>query len=110
MGMIPLDKVQEGAVLEKDIADNGQILIKAGMKLTERHLKLCLAWGIIELPIKGVDANQIEQDFLASIPPEFMKAAEEKRDQKFKLVDPHHPATPLLSQIYLFKILKGYTK
>ncbi len=110
MGMIPLDKVHEGAVLEKDIADNGQILIKAGMKLTERHLKLCLSWGITELPIKGADPNQLEQDFLASIPPEFMKEAEEKRDQKIKLLDPSHPSTPILSQIYLFKILKGYQK
>jgi hypothetical protein len=110
MGMIPLDNVQEGAVLEKDITDNGQVLIKSGMKLTERHLKLCLSWGITELPIKGVDANQLEQDFLASIPPEVMREAEEKRDQKFKLMDPHHPATPILSQIYLFKILNGYSK
>jgi len=106
MGMIPLDKVQEGAVLESDIADNGQILIKSGVKLTERHLKLCQSWGISELPIKGADANQLEQDFLSHIPPEVIQEAEQKRDQKFKLMDPFHPATATLSQIYLFRILK----
>lgn len=106
MGMIPLDKVQEGAVLESDIADNGQILIKAGVKLTERHLKLCRSWGIAELSIKGADANQLEQDFLASIPPEVMKEVEEKRNEKFSLMDPLHPTTSILSQIYLFRKLK----
>jgi hypothetical protein len=109
MGMIPLDHVMEGAVLEKDITDEGQILIKSGIQLTERHLKLCRSWGITELPIKGSDANQLEQGFLASIPPEVMQEAEQKRNQKFKLLDPRHPATPILSQIYLFRILKEMT-
>ena len=109
MGLIPLDNVLEGAVLETDIADEGQVLIKAGIQLTERHLKLCRSWGITELPIKGSDANQLEQGFFASIPPEVMKEAEEKRNEKFLLLDPRHPATAILSQIYLFKILKEMT-
>lgn len=106
--MIPIDKVQEGAVLESDISDNGQILIKGGLKLTERHLKLCRSWGIVELPIKGADANQLEQDFLASIPPEIMAEVEKKRDQVFKLLDPLHPSTAILSQIYFFRKLKEH--
>ncbi len=106
MGLIPLDHVKEGSLLETDISENGQILIKAGIALTERHLRLCRSWGIAELAIQGLDPDKIENDFFANLDPALVTEVQEHCVEVFRHTELNHPAIGALYQIYLKRKLR----
>ncbi|SDU09388.1 hypothetical protein SAMN05444156_1919 [Verrucomicrobium sp. GAS474] len=54
MALISTEEVQVGMTLEKDVKNShGQVLIRSGMELKERHLTLIRSWGVTEVVVRG---------------------------------------------------------
>jgi len=54
MALISTEEIKVGMILEKDVKNgHGQILIRAGAEITERHLTLIRSWGVTEAMVKG---------------------------------------------------------
>jgi hypothetical protein len=96
-----LDQVTAGMELSKDVYDpNGGILMRAGVQLTERHIKAFKSWGIQEISIRST----------ASAPPDAPDPAtatemRELLDARFGLSNLDHPAVQALYQICLERAL-----
>lgn len=67
MTILNLDDLTAGMVLQSDAKHHtGQVLLKAGVALTEKHLKIFHTWGLTEADVEGDDlasgGNQTELD------------------------------------------------
>jgi hypothetical protein len=56
MGLLSLDRLIEGMVLESEVHDrSGRLLLGCGVELNAKHLRMFRMWGIAEANIVGVD-------------------------------------------------------
>lgn len=84
MALISIEEVKAGLVLEKDVKNShGQILIRAGAELTDRHLTLLRSWGIVEITVKGAGPSRNDLLELQDITPENFAKAENMLRDKF---------------------------
>lgn len=104
--MVQIDDVREGMVLDEDVIQNGQALMKTGMKLTARHLRLCKQWGIEALNIHGTDAEKVEKDFLSQVPPEVFLAAEEQAKANCRNWDLTQPLLQDFYQLHFHRLIE----
>lgn len=77
-------------LLSDAIHHTGKVLLKAGTKITEKHLEIFRAWGLIRVEVEGDDsevsdtANEKDHDLI--------EQAKEKLRDRFQHVDLKHPA------------------
>ena len=94
MTKILLDAIEVGMELNSDVVDRqGRVLLKAGVTLTEKHLRVFQTWGVLEADIKG-DFEQAEDDKV--YPPELIDEATKLADIHFQYNDTSHPAMKIL--------------
>lgn len=89
MPKILLDNVETGMELSSDVVDRqGRTLLKAGVILTDKHLRVFHTWGVLEVEIKG----DIEQEEVKKIyPPELIEEASQLAKIQFQHNDINHP-------------------
>lgn len=89
MPKILLDNVETGMELNSDVVDRqGRILLKAGVILTEKHLRVFHTWGVLEVEIKG----EVEPEEVKIIyPPELIEEATQLAKIHFQHNDINHP-------------------
>lgn len=89
MAKILLDNVETGMELSADVVDRqGRILLKTGVVLTEKHLRVFHTWGVLEVDIKG----DVEQEEVKKIyPPELIEKANKQAKVHFQHNDINHP-------------------
>lgn len=89
MAKILLDNVEIGMELNNDVVDRqGRVLLKTGVILTEKHLRIFHTWGVLEVDIKG----EIEQEEVTKFyPPELIEEASELAKIHFQHNDINHP-------------------
>jgi hypothetical protein len=77
MALISTEEIKAGMVLEKDVKNShGQILIRSGSELTERHLTLIRSWGVTEAAVKGNLNARLDLLEMQDIKPEAYARAE----------------------------------
>ena len=82
--------------LGSDVVDRqGRILLKAGVELTEKHLRIFNTWGVLEVDIKGeVDTTETTKEY----PPELVEQANQYVATHFKHNDLNHPVIKNLAE------------
>jgi len=89
MAKVLLDNIETGMELNSDVIDRqGRVLLKAGVILTEKHLRIFNTWGILEVDIKG-DISQ--EDAKKEYPPELIEEANQIAQIHFQHTDLNHP-------------------
>lgn len=106
MSAVLIDDVKEGMILDSDLFQGSQVLMKSGVELSERHLRLCKAWGIQSLNIRGVDAEKVEQDFLSHVPPEISARAEIEAKKNCAHWDMGLPLHQDFYQLHLHRLIE----
>jgi hypothetical protein len=101
MGAIPLDQVQCGMVLERDVvgAPDRRLLLAAGATLTDSHLVLLRMWGVAEVDVREVSRADVLDRAARSLGPDRRRAVEAEVQDLFHHADRAHPAVTEL--IYL---------
>jgi len=89
MGLIPVDRVEAGMVLQAAVVDlRGRLLIPAGKELSERHVAALPMWGVKHIEIQGPDpAVEAQPD----VDPEALSSAESAVAAHFVNADGGHP-------------------
>jgi hypothetical protein len=105
MGLLQIDDVREGMVLDADVEQNGQTLIKSGVELTERHLRLCRSWGVPSLEIRGADPEKIQQEIIAGMDPVLLQECEQEAREHCVHFDFDVDLHQKFYQLHLHKIL-----
>jgi hypothetical protein len=88
-----LDQARENMLLARDVTDpNGRVLIKAGTRLTKRHIDALKAWGIPELKVrppgsKGAGTARGDED---------LALLRRSLDARFAMANLSHPAVAAL--------------
>ena len=89
MAKILLNNVEIGMELDADVVDRqGRVLLKSGITLNEKHLRVFNTWGILEVDIKGdVEAEETKKHY----PPELIEEASQLAKIHFQHNDLSHP-------------------
>jgi hypothetical protein len=88
MQTVNAEDLKEGMVVGEDVKDkNGQLLLPAGLALSEKHLELVKSWGISQVSIES--GNKEEE---VPLDPELIAKAEKELGPIFKFADQRHPA------------------
>ncbi|VAX14501.1 hypothetical protein MNBD_GAMMA24-879 [hydrothermal vent metagenome] len=89
MEKILVDNAEAGMELDADVVDRqGRVLLKAGVILNEKHLRVFNTWGILEISIKsGVEIEEPKKNY----PPELIEKANQLAKIHFQHNDINHP-------------------
>lgn len=97
MGILNINDLKEGMTLAADVKNkHGNIMIKQGMVLTEKHIMLLKAWGIPDADVEGADRDQLHQEEMKTVSPEVIAVIEKEMNEIFPPVD----GNVLMSEIY----------
>ncbi len=79
MGILNINDLKEGMVLAGDVKNkHGNIMIKKGMTLSERHIMLLKAWGIPDANVEGLEREQLHEEEMKTVSPEVIEAIEQQ--------------------------------
>lgn len=95
-------------VLADDLTDRkGRLLIAKGTALTEKHLKICKIWGVVEARIEGISDNDIDEASLNDLDPKDLAQATESVHQRFRHTDMEYPAIRELVRLCILRTAGG---
>lgn len=91
MGRLNLDEIQPGMVLAGDVLDrNGRVLLKSGLEITDKHLKILKQWGITDALIQGVNREEINAQAVQNLDKDLLAKIEAEFETIFLHADRHH--------------------
>ncbi len=97
MGILNINDLKEGMTLAADVKNkHGNIMIKQGMALSEKHIMLLKAWGIAEADVDGFDRDQLHEDEMKTVSPEVIEVIEKELREFF----PPLEGNEIMSEIY----------
>lgn len=103
MTTLNLDDLKPGMVLCADAQHHtGQVLLKAGVELTEKHLKIFHKWGLTEADVEGDDLSPGGKQ--ADLDPATLARAETRAQERFQHTDLTQPAIAELFRLTVLHI------
>jgi len=93
-------------VISADVKDRGgRMLLKSGVELTEKHLKVFKTWGIAQVEIEG-EESVISVQAVIDAHPELQEEAHFAVKEFFKHVDSEHPFFSELIALWVQRYIK----
>jgi hypothetical protein len=97
MGILNINDLKEGMTLAADVKNkHGNIMIRQGMTLSEKHIMLLKAWGISDADVDGFDRDQINEEEMKTVSPEVIEVIENELRAFF----PSLEGNEIMSEIY----------
>ena len=101
MGIIHINKLKPGMILEDEVRDiNGRLLLKRDKKIQKSHIRIFKIWGITEVKIRGNNGSRDSSSGPAD--PELIEKIEKETHNLFRHVDLEHPA---IKEIFRISVL-----
>jgi hypothetical protein len=108
MGQIPLEAVQPGMVLARDvIAETDRLLLGAGLALTESHLRILRLWGIGEVHVEGDGPGEAPAPM--ALDPARLAELETHLQRLFRRTDPDDVAIQALKELARARLVRRLT-
>ena len=100
MAMLDIDSLTPGMKVGKDVIEaSGQVLLRSGTEITEKHLRVLRSWGIQQVDIEGPTPPDSEETLLLRASPELLDRAHAAVAARFQHTDPAHPAIAELMRL-----------
>jgi hypothetical protein len=97
MGILNINDLKEGMTLAADVKNkHGNIMIRQGMTLSEKHIMLLKAWGISDADVDGFDRDQLNEEEMKTVSPEVIEVIEKDLRAFF----PSLEGNEIMSEIY----------
>ena len=97
MGVLSVNDLRDGMVLASEVKNkHGNVLMKKGDILSEKHIMLLKSWGIAEADIEGVDRDQLEKREIEELSPELIASVEGELKDLFS----DFGDNPLMEELY----------
>lgn len=104
MGLLKVDDFKPGMILAADLrSPQGRMLMSKGLVLTEKHIRMCKIWGVVEGDILGEDGQPPENQ-PAVLDPALVERAKELAGTYFCLNDLHHPVVRETAKLFIERI------
>jgi HD-like signal output (HDOD) protein len=98
MGIIHIDKLKSGMILDQEVRDiNGRLLLKKEKEIKPSHIRIFKIWGVTEVNIRGNNDSKKISDGPAD--PELIENTKETTQDLFRHVDLEHPAVKEIFRI-----------
>lgn len=93
-----INDIKQGMELGENIVNfEGTILLKAGARITEKHLEALQMWGITEANIIGVEKDRLAEPSMPAVNPEVIARIDKELADHFQKTDLNNP---IISEIY----------
>jgi hypothetical protein len=97
MGILNINDLKEGMTLAADVKNkHGNIMIRQGMTLSEKHIMLLKAWGISDADVDGFDRDQLNEEEMKTVSPEVIEVIENQLRAFFPSLEDNE----IMSEIY----------
>ncbi len=104
MGLISIDNIEPGMILESDLhTPDGRFLLPGGTVLMAPHIKTCKAWGIYQADIIGLDQDKANASRLADIDPDILKQSRQYLKPYFTACNVSYPPMKEITRIAIEK-------
>ena len=98
MGIIHINKLKPGMILDEEVKDiNGRLLLKKDKKIQPNHIRIFKIWGITEVSIRGNNGSKDTPINPAN--PELIEKIKESALDRFRHTDLEHPAVKEIFRI-----------
>lgn len=107
MVFVKVDDFEPGMVLAADLkSPQGRMLLPRGAMLTEKHIRTCKIWGIVEGDIEGDDLQQDEERTVV-LDPMLLERARVLAKDYFVLTDIRHPLVREAVKLFIERTAKA---
>ncbi len=90
---VPVQLLKSGRILAADAKNaHGQLLIRKGMEVTDRHLRVLKSWGVGEVQVEGDSAGEAEESPVEHFSPEIIEQARTEVLGRMRHNSLEHPA------------------
>ena len=104
MANVVIDNLVTGMVVSSDVHDrSGRLLLSAGIKLNDKHLRMFRTWGVVEVDIADGDARKTIQPIAREIDTQRLQALETELKPLFRNTNLAHPAMEELFRLCLLR-------
>jgi hypothetical protein len=104
MGRLNLAEIQPGMTLAADVLDrNGRVLLKTGLTINDKHLKILKQWGITDADIQGVSREEVTAAAVQHLDQEALRQTEERLGDLFRNTDREHP---FVKELFRLSVLR----
>jgi HD-like signal output (HDOD) protein len=101
MGIIHINKLKPGMVLDQEVRDiNGRLLLKSDKEIQSSHIRIFKTWGVTEVNIRGNNSSRDTSTGPAD--PQLIEKTKEKTKELFQPADLEHPA---IKEIFRISVL-----
>jgi hypothetical protein len=101
MGIIHINKLKPGMVLDQEVRDiNGRLLLKSDKEIQSSHIRIFKTWGVTEVNIRG--GNSSRDTSTGPADPQLIEKTKEKTKELFQHADLEHPA---IKEIFRIAVL-----
>ena len=108
MALLDIDSLTPGMKVGKDVIEaSGQVLLRSGTEITEKHLRVLRSWGIQQIDIEGPKPPDSEDALLARATPAMLAGAQAIVDERFHHTDAAHPAIVELRRLAVLAELRA---
>lgn len=84
MGLLNISDVKPGMITNKPVyTPQGFLLLKEGITLNERHIRIFKSWGVLQIDIIGVKKEDIEDIEKKKLTKQEIEDIENKLNKKF---------------------------
>ena len=97
MGLLSVNDLKDGMVLSTAVRNkHGNVLLKKGDTLSEKHIMLLKSWGITEADIEGIDKDQVEKKEKEALSTDVIASIENELKDLFR----DFGDNPLMEELY----------
>jgi len=108
MALLDIDSLNPGMKVGKDVIEaSGQVLLRAGTEITEKHLRVLRSWGVQQVDIEGPKPPDSEDAILARATPAMLAGAQSVVDERFHHTAATHPAIIELRRLAVLAELRA---
>ena len=105
MGRIKIENTKSGMVLSSDVEDHrGSVLLGAGEKILRKNIRIFKMWGITEVDIRAIPADDVENGGIEQLEPSTPVDVKSQIQQFFQHTDLCHPAIKELVRIRMKRL------
>ena len=109
MALLDIDSLTPGMKIGKDVIEtSGQVLLRIGTEITEKHLRVLRSWGVQQVEIEGPKPPDAEANLLSRATPAMLAEAQTLVDEHFLHTDAAHPAIAELRRLSILAELRAH--
>lgn len=111
MPIIPVNDLHAGMVLMNDATHaNGRVLLRGGITLVDKHIKMFKTWGLVGADIEGITQEQMATEALDNADPLILESIRNELSTRFRHTDLTHPMLNMLHRLLLKQRIQQQTR